>query len=52
MTDALPLVDGLLDETVRLLSKAVKELGVVAKENLNATLWRAQRAYSVGSTPE
>lgn len=36
MTDALPLVHGLLDETVRLLSKAVKELGVVAKENLDA----------------
>ncbi|WP_268978180.1 hypothetical protein [Streptomyces sp. HM190] len=36
MTDALPLVHGLLDETVRLLSKAVKELGVVVKENLDA----------------
>ena len=36
LTDALPLVHGLLDETVRLLSKAVKELGVVAKENLDA----------------
>ncbi|MEU6461321.1 hypothetical protein [Streptomyces sp. NPDC046976] len=36
MTDALLLVHGLLDETVRLLSKVVKELGVVAKENLDA----------------
>lgn len=36
LADALPLVHGLLDEAVRLLSKAVKELGVVAEENLDA----------------
>lgn len=36
LADALPLVHGLLDEAVRLLSKAVEQLGVVAKENLDA----------------
>ncbi|MFD4610487.1 hypothetical protein ACFWOT_20875 [Streptomyces sp. NPDC058440] len=36
MADALPLVHRLLDEAVRLLSEAVKELGIVAKENLDA----------------
>lgn len=36
LADALPLVHGLLDEAVRLLSKAVEELGVVAQENLDA----------------
>ena len=43
MADALPLVHGLLDEAVRLLSEAVRELGVCRKRTSMA--WPARRAH-------
>ncbi|MFE7462944.1 hypothetical protein ACFU6R_02395 [Streptomyces sp. NPDC057499] len=36
MAEALPLVHGLLDEAVRLLSEAVREFGTVVNESFDA----------------
>lgn len=50
LTDVIPLLHRLLDEAVGLLSDAVQELGVVAKEDLDALARTA--SHSAGSTPE
>lgn len=52
LADALPLVHGLLDEAVRLPSKAVEGLGVVAEENLDALVGAADASGRVHSGVE